>query len=232
MRINLVYPFIYPPAPDDYNIPPTLYSLLNSIVNFDKEEQTKIKDLAKEGRYKIFDFYYPLTNKINKEDFECMILNHFIMRRIGYETLTAFKIALNVKLNSIMPIYNKMFNMLDGWELFDDDEITERTLSDLGNNSLNNTTSSTNTSDRRYSDTPQNNLGDVRNGTYVSEYNYDTDNGNVSSESIGTDTRNVTERISRNRADKIDTYKKFIETKTSIYDMIFNDLDSLFYGLV
>lgn len=232
MRINLVYPFIYPPAPDDYNIPPTIYSLLNSIVNFDKEEQTKIKDLAKEGRYKIFDFNYPLTNKVNKSDFECMILNHFMMRRIGYETLTAFKLALNVKLNSIMPIYNKMFNMLDGWELFDDNEKTERTLIDEGSNTLNNTTTSTNTSDRRYSDTPQNNLGDVRNGTYVSEYNYDTDNGNVSSESNGNDSRNVKETIFRNRADKIDTYKKFLENRNSIYDMIFSDLDSLFYGLV
>ena len=67
MRYNkFIYPFIYPPAPDDYNLPPTLYSLLNSIVNFDKEDKTKIKDLAMSGKYKIFDFEYPLSDNINK----------------------------------------------------------------------------------------------------------------------------------------------------------------------
>ena len=74
---------------NDYNIPPTIYALLNSYVNFSKEEPEKIKDLAKIGRTMFFDFDYPLSNKITKEQFETMILNHFLMRRIGYETVTA-----------------------------------------------------------------------------------------------------------------------------------------------
>lgn len=110
-------PLFYPKLPADYNLPPTLFSLLNSIVNYDKEEdeQVKIKNLAKEGREEIFDFEYPLTEHITKEEFETMILNNYLMRRIGYDTLTAFKIALNVKLNSIMPLYNKMFDSLEDW---------------------------------------------------------------------------------------------------------------------
>lgn len=229
-----MFPFIiFPPAPDDYNLPPTLYSIMNSIVNYDKEEddQTKIKDLAAAARSEIFDFNYTLTNKISKEDFECMILNHFIMRRIGYDTMTAFKIALNVKLNSIMPMYNKMFEMLDGWDLFNDGEVVTRTTTDTGNNSLNNTTTSNNTSDRRYSDAPQNRLGDVRDGSYVSDYNYDTDNGTVTSNSTGSDSRATNETIERTPSDKITIYKEFMESKTSIYEMIFKDLDVLFYGL-
>lgn len=227
-----IYPFIYPPAFPDYNLPPTLYRLLNSIVNFDEEEQTKIKDLAAAGREEIFDFDYPLTENIDKEDFEVLILNHFLMRRIGYDTLNAFKIALNVKLNEIMPIYNKMFDMLDGWDLFSDGEIINRTASDAGTNSLNNITSSNSTSDRRYSDTPQNQLSDVRNGSYITDYNYDTDTGSVSSSSAGTDSRNTIERITRTPSDKIKIYKEFIENKKSIMTMIFEDLDVLFYGLV
>ena len=229
-----MFPFIiFPPAPDDYNLPPTLYSIMNSIVNYDKEEdeQTKIKDLASAARSEIFDFNYTLTNKISKEDFECMILNHFIMRRIGYDTMTAFKIALNVKLNSIMPMYNKMFEMLDGWDLFNDGEVVTRTTTDTGNNSLNNTTTSNNTSDRRYSDAPQDRLEDVRDGSYVSDYNYDTDNGTVTSNSTGNDSRTTNEEITRTPSDKIKIYKEFIESKTSIYEMIFKDLDVLFYGL-
>ena len=68
-----IYPFIVPPAFPDYNLPPTLYRLLNSLVNYDEEEQTKIKDLAAYGRDKIFDFEYPLSTHIEKEDFEVLI---------------------------------------------------------------------------------------------------------------------------------------------------------------
>lgn len=232
MRGRKIYPFIYPPAAPDYNLPPTLYRILNSLVNFDAEEQTKIKDLAAAAREDIFDFNYPLTTNIQKSDFEVMILNHFLMRRIGYDTVNAFKIALNVKLNEIMPIYNKMFDMLEGWNLFNDGEVMNRTLQDSGSNSLNNMTSTSNTSDRRYSDTPQNNLGDVRSGSYVTDYNYDQDSGSVSSSTAGTDSRYTLENITRSPSDKIKIYKEFIENKKSIYTMIFEDLDVLFYGLI
>lgn len=219
-----IYPFIMPPAYPDYNVPPTIYSLLNSIVNYEKEDKTKIKDLASYGRGKIFDFQYPLTSNITKESFECMILNHFLMRRIGYETLTAFKIALNVKLNEIMPIYNKMFDMLEGWDLFRDGEI----VTESGSNTLQNTTTSNNTSDRRYSDTPQNQLQNVQNGSYITDYNYDTDSGSVTADSRGSDSRTIT----RTPSDKIKIYKEFIENQKSVYTMIFDELEPLFYGLV
>lgn len=219
-----IYPFIMPPAYPDYNLPPTLYSILNSLVNYGSNEKTKIKNLASEGRSYIFDFEYPLSNKINKEEFEIMILNHFIMRRIGYETMTAFKLALSTKLNEIMPIYNKMFDMLEGWDLFNDGEL----VTENGNNKLNNSTTSKNISDRRYSDTPQNELQNVQDGKYITDYNYDTDDGKVTSESIGSDSRT----ISRTPADKINIYKEFIDNTKSIYTMIFESLDPLFYGLI
>ena len=78
--------------PVDYNIPPTLYRILNSRLNFDvdEEDKTKIRDLAKNGREYIFDFTYPLSTHVIKEDFEVSIINHFLMRRIGYETMTSF----------------------------------------------------------------------------------------------------------------------------------------------
>ena len=223
-RAYRIYPFIIPPAFPDYNLPPTLYRLLNSLVNYNEEEQTKIKDLASEGREYIFDFEYPLSTHVDQEEFEVMILNHFLMRRIGYDTLNAFKIALNVKMNEIMPMYNKLFDALDGWNIFTSGE----SVTEIGSNSLNNITNSSNTSDRRYSDTPQQQLTNVQNGSYITDYNYDTDTGNVSSSTSGSDTRSIT----RTPADKIKVYKEFIENKKSIMTMIFEDLDSLFYGLV
>lgn len=244
----------YPFLPPNCNKPPTLYSVLNSIVNGDKDEDeyTKIKDLAKEGRSTIFNFDYPLSEYIEKEKFETMILNHFLQRRIGFETVTAFRIQLDVKLNEIMPLYNKMFNALDNWEIFNDGEVTTRTGSDNTttqntnntSNSLTNqsTTSTTDISDRRNSELPQNQLEDLRNGSYVTNYNYDTNTNNGQDNSTsqgtsqatnnGTDNKQYNETITRTPADKIAILKEMQENIKSIYTMIFKDLDCLFYQLV
>jgi hypothetical protein len=239
---------MYPRIPNNCDLPPTLFSIMNSIANFDSEEKTKIKDLALETHEKIFDFDYPLSSNISKEDFEVLILNKFIMRRIGFDTMTAFKIALNVKLNEIMPTYNKMFDMLEGWDLFNDGEITSRTQTTTNATTENNSATTvnngsnnlTNISDRRFSNVPQNAITDVQDGTYVTEYNYDTDTttstnsdttnaiGNKSSNDSGS----ITESITRTPSDKIKIYNDFIENKKNIYSMIFRDLDVLFYGLV
>lgn len=231
------------PLRNDYPEPPTVYSILNSYVNYAKDEPEKIKDLAKAGRAVFFDFEYPLTDNIEKEDFESMILNKFMMRRIGYETVTAFKLQLNVKLNSIMPIYNKLFDALDGWEIFNDgEEVTRTNTVNRSGTDVNNTTGSvtstdSSTSDQRYSDTPQNHLSDVTSGEYVTDYRKNSDSGSSQSNTTGSSTtnsngtENVSETIIRTPADKMSLYRNFIESRKSIYDMIFNDLEDLFYKI-
>lgn len=226
------------------NRPPTLYSILNMLLNnYDVEDITPINQLAKKGRGKIFDFDYNLSNTINKEEFETLILNHFLMRRIGFETLTAFKIQLNVKLNEIMPKYNKLFDALENWDIFNDGEKIVRSGEDTTN--TNNTNELTNTatnnteniSDRRNSNTPQNHLENVRDGSYVTEYNYDTDTvtSNDTSNSKGnsnTDSnRKYYENISHSPNDKISIFKEMQENVNNIYTMIFNDLEDLFYSM-
>ena len=247
MYNSYFYPFLFPCMPTMINLPPTVYSLLESIVNYGKDEKTKISDLAKEGRSTFFDFDYPLTNNITKEQFETIILNKFIMRRIGYDTLTAFKLQLNVKLNSIMPIYNKMFDALENWNIFNDGEITtetgtdERQTTNTTQNTLSNssTTQSSSVSDRRKSELPQDELENLRDGSYVGEYNYDTDTSNGSDSSTsngsatsnGTDNNEYTKEIRRSPSDKIAIMKEMQENINSIYEMIFKDLDCLFYQL-
>ena len=120
------------------NKPPTIYFLLDSIVNYGKDTKTKIKDLESQGRSRVFNFDYPLSDKITKADFETNILNHYLMRRIGAETFTAFQINLNAKLNEIMPLYNMMFDSLDGIDLLNDSETKTGTDNSSTNNSLNN----------------------------------------------------------------------------------------------
>lgn len=242
------YPLIYPFLPRNCDKPPTLYSILESIVNYGKDDKTKIKDLAKVGRTKIFDFDYPLSDKISKEDFECMILNHYLTRRIGFDTPTLFKIQLNVKLNEIMPMYNKMFDSIDGWDIFKDGEKTtrygtdNREINSTSNteNTLHNKSNSENISDRRYSDTPQNELQNIRDGKYVTEYNYDTNNAEDTSDSNGTsqntlntnDDNTYNEIIEKTNANKIEILKQMQQEIKSIYSLIFNDLDDLFYSII
>lgn len=229
---------IYPMIPNlmklgiSHDEPPTIYSLLNSYVNFSKEEPVKIADLARTGRVMFFDFEYPLAEGMNKADFETMILNHFLMRRIGYETVTAFKIALNVKLNEIMPMYNKLFEAIENWQIFNDGETVKRITNDNRTSSSTTSTTSNNTSDRRFSDTPQNKISEVQSGEYVTDYNYDQDTGNATGQSDITDKTNTDEIITRSPSDKMKLYNEFLKNRQNIYTMIFKDLDSLFYQLI
>lgn len=247
------YLFWWNPIPELDLRPPTIYAFLNSIVNYDSEVKTKISDLAKIGRTEIFDFEYPLTNNMTKEFFETQILNHYMMRRIGFETMTAFKLQLNCKLNEIMPVYNRMFDALEDWNIFDS-EVTERIGEDIGNSestSNSNTkmvtassTSSSGTEDRRRSDTPQSELENVRDGSYVTnyEYNQNSNNSNDSSDSTGTnessgtnkDHKNYSETIRRSptASEKIAIYNQMQTNIFSIFRLIYNELDSLFYGIV
>ena len=249
----MIYPYdyyglFYPRIPVADMRPPTLYSILESVVNYEKEVPTRINNLAKEGRGKIFDFDYPLTTNITKEEFECMILNHFLMRRIGFETVLSFKIQLNVKLNEIMPMFNKLFDLIYDENGFG--EITKRKGFD--NRVVDNTSNTTNemtnvsntthqnTSDRRGSDTPQNELDNIRQGKYVTEYHYDTDNSNSedTSTSNGTsqnktntkDNNNYEENISK--INMLEVFSKLNEEIKNVYSMIFKELDCLFYQLV
>ena len=231
------FPYLITPMfPTNCDEPPTLYALMNSICNFGKEDKTNIYNLAKGARTTIFDFNYPLSSYVNKEDFEVMILNHYIMRRIGFETVTAFKIALNVKLNEIMPKYNKILDALDGWDILNDGETVTRTTTDNGSNTLNNTINANNSSisDRRNSNVPQNELTDIQDGNYMTDYNYDTntDSGTTVSNTTGSSNNITTERIERSPSDKIKVYKEFTQNVESVYTLIFKELDSLFYGLV
>ena len=93
----ILFPTIMIPN-DKFFRPPLIYDLMQSIVNFGAQEETKISNLASKARVRIFNFDYPLSNKVDKAEFETMILNKFLMRRIAYETFTPWQIALNVQM--------------------------------------------------------------------------------------------------------------------------------------
>lgn len=205
---------IYPIFCQGNDLPPTLYSVIESVVNFDKEDKTKITNLWQKARGTIFDFNYPLSENVSRETFEHNILNHYLMRRINFETVTLFRIMLENKLNEIMPKYNFMWDSIEGWEVFKagtttrtyrdvmtgnstnnsnsnninttsntinskNSDITENNNTSTtagtskGESTLTNSSNDNSTASKSHSDTPQNNIEDVKNGEYVSQFDYD-----------------------------------------------------------
>lgn len=163
-----------------------------------------------------------------------------------------------------MPKYNKMFDNFIDWDLFNLGEETIHTLESIENgsenmtsnakselnNTSNNTTNNTteNTNRNSYSDVPQNQIQDVENGTYLTDYRKIVENNknNVTSNDIsnskGTNentsntnrqnNNNLTEKTTRTPADKLNLYLQMQDNIKNIYTLIYNDLSSLFYGLV
>lgn len=203
--------------------PPTLFSIMNSIANYDALQKTKIRNLAKETHEKIFDFDYPLSTKIKRESFECQILNHYIMRRIGFETFTAFQLYLENKLNEIMPFYNKLFDSLEDYNLFNDGEVITRDKSDSGTSTLN----STNNVKSKFAEYPMNQLEDIDDGKYVTNQN--TNDGVMDNK--GTTSNKSIEKETRSPLDKVDLMDRYLKIEKSIMAKIYKDLDVLFYGL-
>lgn len=205
-------------------IPPTLYSILNSIANYDATEKTKIRDLARVTHDKVFDFDYELSSAINKDEFEIEILNHYMMRRIGFETFTAFQLYLENKLKEILPYYNLMLDAFKDFNLFNNGEVITRSKTD----SRNTTGTSGSNGENRLSEYPLDELDDLTDGKYVSTQNTSTVNANNTTLDNGQEN----ERIERSPVDKMSIYKSYLETRRSVMSMIYKDLDILFYGLV
>lgn len=237
------------------DMPPTLYSLMQSKVNYGEEEQTKIEDLPASFRTYLFDFTYPLDNEF-KSDFELNFLSHYMFRRINYDTYLAFKIHLKNKLNEIMPKYNLMFQGFSSLDFLGLKETTTRMMSDdrtgsesimgtsSGTSSASSSASSLGTTDNRYSDTPQGQLASVQNGTYMSDYTYNQTSGSssdtssttssntLSNNKLTSDNIDVSETKVVDKLDSIEEYKKYLEIANNIYSLIYKECDSLFYGLV
>ena len=191
--------------------PPTVYAILNSIANYDKINKTKIRNLASVTHSEIFDFDYELSTALDKNQFEIDILNHFMMRRIGFETVTTFQLYLENKLHEILPYYNLMLDAFKNFNLFNSGETISRSIEST--NGAN--------SESRMSELPQNKLSDLGAGSYVSSQSINNATGNMTSQEL----------VNRSPVDKMDLYQKYLDTKQSIMSMIYKDLDILFYGL-
>lgn len=211
--------------------PLTLYSILNSYANYGKEDKTKIRNLAKVTHDKIFDFDYVLSDKVNKDQFEIDILNHFIERRIGFDTVTSFQIHLENKLHEILPYYNILFDSLSDYNLFNNGEVITRNKQHERTLDSESSTTGNNTNDMRYSKYPQNQLTDIKDGNYVTDQNYNTSELDNNTDINTNESNNENEVITKSPTDKMKLYESYLKTRNSIMTRIYKDLDTLFYQL-
>lgn len=79
-----------------------------------------------ENNVDIFDFDYPIFNESYRPTFQEHFIKHFYYDEIGQETVARFKDRLNIKLNLIMPYWNKVF-LADNLEqrILDNYDVTE-----------------------------------------------------------------------------------------------------------
>lgn len=234
---------IYPIWQQGNDLPPTLYSIMQSLVNYDTVEPSKIKDMWQKAREYIFNFDYVLTNNVSRETFEHNILNHYLMRRINYETVTLFKIMLENKLSEILPKYNMLWDSLKGWDIFKSGTTTREytdntTSSNTGNNTGENTGTTNTVNNTGYSDTPQSNINDINSSEYLTEYTHNvvdntiTNNTSTTTSNSGQSNKIINEVVTRTAENELDLLIKFQTEYNNIWTMLYNDLDCLFYGLV
>ena len=79
------------------------------VARSERAEFMDVNQVIKLARPNIFNFDYPKWDSEYNEMLEEKILRTYYMREIGVETYGLFKLRLQVKLNDIMPYYNKLY---------------------------------------------------------------------------------------------------------------------------
>lgn len=149
----------------------------------------KVSEILNNSWDKIFDFDFPIFDEDYRSVLCKKILLHYYTREIGLETVGLWKLKLMTKLNEVMPYFNKLYlsEQLEFNPLYDADYTKEHEGSgagnseDTGTNSMQGTGTHTGTigdvethhdSDvdwNLFSDTPQNGLQPVDDGTYLTD---------------------------------------------------------------
>lgn len=177
---------------------------------------------------KVFNFDFPIFDENYRQVLCRKILKHYYTREIAHETVGRWKLALNAKLNEIMPYYNQLYKseLLEFNPFYDVDLTRSREGSGTSNKTSNNTetnsvasknvssgsgTSNTDTLNR-FSDTPQNSMdtqgiADNVPLTTVTKVNEDNTTTNESTDTL---TRNDSK--TGNSTENINNTDNYIET--------------------
>lgn len=80
------------------------------VENFTKEHINKnLHERVRLSLPKIFNFKFPIYDESHRDELEEKIVNHYLFREIGLETVALWQYFMCTKLNEIMPYYNKLY---------------------------------------------------------------------------------------------------------------------------
>ena len=182
-----------------------------------------------ENNVDIFDFDYPFYNEERRKQFEEHFIEHFYFDEIGQETVARFKQRLKIKLNLIMPYWNKIF-LADELEqrILDNYDVTETYTREVENSA---SATSNNTNKNLASDTPVTRTDLNSNNDYYSSIIKDIGEG--SSQAEGESKENWTRRMTGNIGVQTDADAiiKYWQSLRQIELEIFNQCSDLFMGV-
>lgn len=203
---------------------------------------TTIKNLMDNN----FDFGlkdYPIFDEEYRPHLNDMILKHYYMSEIGFETAALFKQYLNNKMNEIMPYYNTLYKLqkdllnnaggidqnVNLTETYTHNVTTEGTSESNSN--------STNENKNVSQNTPQGNLTDqnINNFSYADNINFGNNNSEItdSSNTSGKSIEDYIKKIQGNNGQKY-AYEVLIAVKNNILSIdleVINELEDLFMGV-
>lgn len=191
----------------------------------ESQDYTKIDDVIANSIDKIFDFDFPIFDESYRSVLETKIVRHYYTREIGFETVALWKHFLNVRMNEIMPKYNKLYEAealdFDPFANINYTESYEGTGSGTNSNTDTGTMSEDINDNRnvdythngnnidKYSDTPQGGLSGLLNDTYLTNARQTTANDTDNTDDDYTRDRDVSTSNTRNgRFSNTDEYLK------------------------
>ena len=197
------------------------------------ENEVDVDTIISSVRTKIFDFTYPLPNddEQTKINLETKIIKHYYMQEIGFETWGRFKLALNERMNLIMPYFNELYKSI---KLQGDNPLTNLDIKEIRNittsntNEITNNGSSSATSKEVFQDTPTSQIGNTDYATNITNSERTNTNENTSNgKADGTEDMNrvLTGLSGYSKQDMIQRYRENI---LNVDEAIINELYDLF----
>lgn len=192
-----------------------------------------IDQLIDNARPKIFDFQFPFYDVSFIDDWKTRWIKHFYMREIGAETIRLWKLNLEVKLNTIMPAYNKLYEQFLSIEnLNDNRNITEQYIKEnAGTGTTTGNSSATGRNKRLFQDTPQSAV-DLDSSSYVTDITQtDTTDSQETTANQSTENKETYIRTRKGQESyqtNADLLKKASKSLVFIDQMIYDECEDLF----
>ena len=199
-----------------------------------------------------FDFGlkdYPIFDEEYRELLNNKILMHYYMDEIGFETAGLFKVYLNNKMNEIMPYYNELYKKQKDL-LLNFDKTTNLTETFTRDNTTDTNTKSNSTSSNTasgssknvYQDTPMGSITqqDIDNYDHASNQEFNKnqntssieDNSNLTGKATSLENYIRTKTGNNGRLYGIEILKMIKNNYMNIDEMVINELQDLFMGIM